>query len=124
MANPPPSRESGAWVMLSGYRSDDSMSETTRVPYSKWVIGAVMSLCSLSCSIVSSRLPPTTPAERTPKAAAKCGNPWNPVVDTMSVIAGATWVLAANQKEEDSRPKTYVVTDQGTILKSEGQGQS
>jgi len=76
------------------------------------------------CSFVSSRPPPSAPDQRTARDAAKCGGVWYPLADTVSVIAGLTWVLRADQLEEDSLSKTYTVTPDGTTLTSTSGGTS
>ncbi len=77
------------------------------------------------CSFVSSRPPPSAPEERTAKTAAKCGDVWYPLADMLSSFAGFTWVLYADQKEDESRPKMltngptgYTMVDAGPPTQS------
>jgi hypothetical protein len=53
------------------------------------------------CSVLALRPPPSAPAERTAKAAEHCGDMWYPIADTLSTIAGLTWVVHANQRQEE-----------------------
>jgi hypothetical protein len=90
--------------------------------FGKALVGALCAMSCASCSFVSSRPPPSAPEERTAKAAAKCGNFWYPLADTVSVLAGATWVVSANQKEEEDRPSTTTSADGTVTIIKQGSG--
>jgi hypothetical protein len=104
----------------------DQCAHARRVPSQRHAclplaIVALTGCLGTACSFISSTLPPSAPDQRTRKAAANCGNIVYPVLDTASTIAGYTWVLYANRKEEESAPKTYNVGWDGTTtLESQG----
>lgn len=85
----------------------------------KVAIGAWVVISSTSCSFISSRPPPSAPDERTAKAAARCGNIWYPLADTVSVIAGYTWVLYADRAESNSQIGSTTYDTDGRIISQE-----
>ena len=54
------------------------------------------------------RPPPPAPQPFTAKAVTECRDAWYPVLDMVSTLAGVTWVVHANQRdEEQARQTTY-----------------
>jgi hypothetical protein len=62
-----------------------------------------LALSCLGCSFISERAPPSTPGEHVARAEKRCdpNNLWYPIYDTLSVAAGVTWVIYANQHIDD-----------------------
>jgi hypothetical protein len=82
---------------------------------------ASLACLGMGCSFVSSTLPPSAPDQRTFNAAKSCGLVSYPLLDTISSVAGFTWVAYANKAEEQSSSKTYRLNWDGTTtLESQG----
>src|SRR3954471_20043003 len=62
-------------------------------------------LSSTGCSLINERPPPSSPAERTSRVAAKCSDYQFPLADAISVVASITWIVYANEKIADNEPK-------------------
>lgn len=62
----------------------------------------VVGLLCAGCSFTM-RTPPSEPAKRTAHAAKECGGIVYPIFDTVSVAAGVTWVVRAEQDEAAGR---------------------
>jgi hypothetical protein len=120
-----------AWATLSGSAFGDRIARVTKVTeremvamarmHASWahtriggwiVVALFCGLLATGCSFAYSRIP-SAPVVNTPRAAAKCGNGLYPLLDFASTIAGVTWVLAANNKEEESRSNPHSVDSGG-----------
>jgi hypothetical protein len=88
-------------------------------------LASVLGMVSTGCSFLFERPPPSAPSERNAHAAQKCDpNNWVfPLADAASAVAGATWVVHANQQIADSGPQT-VTTPDGSSYTTAGSGGS
>jgi hypothetical protein len=80
-------------------------------------IGASLAFGGTGCSFVSSTLPPSAPDQRTVNAAKTCGRISYPLLDTLSAVAGYSFVVYADRAEEESSTKTYNI-DWNTGMKT------
>jgi hypothetical protein len=59
-----------------------------------------LTACCAGCSFIAMRAPPPAPQPFNAQAVTECRDPWYPIADMVSTIAGVTWVVHANQRDE------------------------
>ncbi len=75
-------------------------------------LGAVVALSASGCSFISSRVPPSNATDHAGQHRVAC-SVWRPVADTLSAVAGASWVRLATVREDASRSSTTTIDGMG-----------
>lgn len=84
---------------------------------------AAMALTANGCSFLSSRVPPSNVSEHVGQPPVQC-SVWRPVADTLSSVAGATWVHLASVREDASRSSTTTIDGMGNSTTVYGEATS
>jgi len=75
-------------------------------------LAAFLTASCAGCSFISMRPPPPAPQPFNAKAVTECRDAWYPVADMVSTIAGFTWVVHANQRDEGQVQQNSYATAQ------------